>query len=148
MSVNVGVEDNFVDTQKVVLENVTDGLIYDQALTVDSLLFYNTKKTHQLTNDTVEKTFSITDKTVNVNILVTQPELAALLTLATPVGAVLTRKQWDVHLTDQSNNMTTITGSAALSTLEIIDPGVGLATIKLTLEYDFDPAVVFVEAKK
>ena len=44
MSVNVGVEDNFVDTQKVVLENVTDGLIYDQALTVDSLLFYNTKK--------------------------------------------------------------------------------------------------------
>ncbi len=37
MSVNVGVEANFVDTQGLTLENVTDGLIYDQVLTLDAI---------------------------------------------------------------------------------------------------------------
>jgi hypothetical protein len=145
MSVNVGVEANFVDTQGLTLENVTDGLIYDQVLTLDAIDILHSVKFHQLTNDTVEKILSLSDSSVGVTMLVTQPELALLVNLSTQTAAQSPERNWNVNITDQSTNTTTLGGIAKISEFKIIDSGVGLATIKMTLDFITDttsPAVL------
>lgn len=145
MSSNVGVEANFVDTQGLTLENVTDGLIYDQVLTLDAIDILHSVKFHQLTNDTVEKILSLSDSSVGVTLLVTEPELALLVNLSTQTAAQSPERNWNVNITDQSANTTVLGGIAKISEFKIIDSGVGLATIKMTLDFITDttsPAVV------
>ena len=138
MSSNVGVEANFVDTQGLTLENVTDGLIYNQVLTLDAIDILHSVKFHQLTNDTVEKLFSLADAQVGVTMLVTQPELALLVNLSTQTAAQSPQRNWNVNITDQSNNTTVLGGIAIISEFKIVDSGVGLSTIKMTLDYITD----------
>lgn len=140
MSSNVGVEANFVDTQGLTLENVTDGLIYDQVLTLDAIDILHSVKFHQLTNDTVEKILSLTDAQIGVTMLVTEPELALLVNLATQTAAQSPQREWTVHITDQSNNTTDLGGIAKISEFKIVDAGVGLSTIKMTLDFITDVA--------
>ena len=88
MSTRVGDESGFVDTQGLEVENTTDGLIYDQVLSVSPANADHNMNFHQLTNDTVDKTFSLTNAAFDVVMMVTQPELTALLNLSVPIAGL------------------------------------------------------------
>jgi len=132
---DVGSPDNFIDTQGIALENQTDSLIYDQILSITPVNISNSVEINQLTNDTVEKLFGLTDAVIEVEMMATQPELLALFQLTLPSGAKLPSKIWQARLADVSNNIQTITGTASLTNLEIIDDGVSFATLKFNLEF-------------
>ena len=132
---NVGSPDNFIDTQGVVLENITDSLIYDQSLSIVPAEITHSMDFNQLTNDTVEKLFGLTDAAFEVEMMVTQPELSDLIALSLQINAKLATRFWSVSITSVSGNTTVIDGTAAISKLSIVDPGVGFATIELTLDF-------------
>ena len=132
---NVGSPDNFVDTQGVELENITDGLIYDQSITIVPAEITHSMDFNQLTNDTVEKLFGLTDAAFEVEMMVTQPELLALFNLTTPVGAQLPSREWEIRMTDVSNNISKISGTAILNELRIIDDGISFMTLRFKLEF-------------
>jgi len=132
---DVGSPDNFIDTQGVVLENVTDGDIYDQAISIAPVQVNHSMEFNQLTNDTVEKLFGLTDAAIEIEMMATQPELAALFNLTSPIGAQLPSKEWSIKLTDVSNNTSTISGTAILNDLRIIDDGISFVTIRFKLEF-------------
>lgn len=135
MSSRVGDESGFVDTQGLEVENVTDGLIYDQVLSVSPADADHNMFFHQLTNDTVDKTFSLTNAAFDIVMMVTQPELAALVNLALPIQAQLTVKNWAVNITDQSNRTTILSGDAAMKEFKIIDAGLGAVQLEIRLEF-------------
>lgn len=135
MSARVGDESGFVDTQGIQIENITDALIYEQVLSVSPANIDHTMSFHQLTNDTVEKLFGLTDAAFEVIMMVTQPELNVLLTLSLPTTAQLTEKEWAVHLTDQSNRTTLVSGDAVIRNLRILDTGLGSVQLSLSLEF-------------
>lgn len=138
----VGSPDNFVDTQGIVLENLTDGLIYDQSLSIVPAEITHSMDFNQLTNDTVEKLFGLTDAAFEVEMMVTQPELAALFNLTTPIGAQLPSKEWEIRITDVSNNTTRISGFAILNELRIIDDGISFMTLRFKLEFVSSATVI------
>lgn len=132
---DVGSPDNFIDTQGVVLENVTDGDIYDQAISIAPIQVNHSMEFNQLTNDTVEKLFGLTDASFEIEMMATQPEIAGLVNLTTPIGAQLPSKEWAIRMTDVSNNTSTISGTAILNDLRIIDDGISFMTIRFKLEF-------------
>ena len=135
MSTRVGDESGFIDTQGLEVENKTDGLIYDQVLSVSPADADHNMNFHQLTNDTVDKTFSLTNVAFDVVMMATQPELAALLNLTVVVVSELPQRNWEVRLTDQSNRTTTLSGDAIIKNLKIIDVGLGAVQIEIRLEF-------------
>lgn len=132
---DVGSPDNFIDTQGVVLENVTDGNIYDQAISIAPIQVNHSMEFNQLTNDTVEKLFGLSDASFEIEMMATQPEIAGLFNLTTPIGAQLPSREWEIRLTDVSNNTSTISGTAILNELRIIDDGISFMTIRFKLEF-------------
>ena len=132
---DVGSPDNFIDTQGVVLENVTDGNIYDQAISIAPVQVNHSMEFNQLTNDTVEKLFGLTDAAIEIEMMATQPELAELFNLTSTIGAQLPSKEWSIKLTDVSNNTSTISGFAILNDLRVIDDGISFVTIRFKLEF-------------
>jgi len=135
LSTRVGDESGFVDTQGLEVENTTDGLIYEQVLSVSPADADHNMNFHQLTNDTVDKTFSLTNAAFDIVMMVTQPELGALLNLAIPVQAQLTNKNWAVRITDQSNRTTIVSGDAVMKELKILDTGLGAVQLNIRLEF-------------
>ncbi len=132
---DVGFPENFIDTQAIFLENQTDGDIYDQILSMIPVSISHSMELNQLTNDTVEKLFGLTDAVIEVEMLATQPELLGLFQLTVPTAAQLPSRVWKATLADVSNNTQTITGTATLTDLEVIDDGVSFATLKFKLEF-------------
>ena len=135
MSTRVGDESGFVDTQGLEVENTTDGLIYDQVLSVSPANADHNMNFHQLTNDTVDKTFSLTNAAFDIVMMVTQPELSALVNLAIPVQAQLAIRNWAVSITDQSNRTTILSGDAAMKEFKILDTGLGAVQLQIRLEF-------------
>ena len=135
MSTRVGDESGFIDTQRLEVENTTDGLIYSQVLSVSPADADHNMNFHQLTNDTVDKTFSLTNVAFDVVMMATQPELAALLNLTVVVVSELPQRNWEVRITDQSNRTTTLSGDAIIKNLKIIDVGLGAVQIEIRLEF-------------
>ncbi len=135
MSTRVGDEAGFVDTQGLEVENTTDGLIYDQVLSVSPADVDHNMNFHQLTNDTVDKTFSLTNAAFDITMMATQPELAALLNLTVVVVSQLPERNWAVRITDQSNRTTTLSGDAIMKNLKIIDVGLGAVQLEFRLEF-------------
>ncbi len=135
MSSRVGDEAGFIDTQGLEIENTTDGLIYEQVLSVTPSDIDHNMFFHQLTNDTTDKTFSLTNPAFDIIMMATQPELAALFNLAVPIDARLPEKEWEVRLTDQSNRTSILSGTAVLKTIKIIDTGLGAVELSLRLEF-------------
>ena len=135
MSSRVGEEAGFVDTQGLEVENTTDGLIYDQVLSVNPANVDHNMFFHQLTNDTVEKTFSLTNAAFDIIMMVTQPELGALLNLSLPVQAQLATRDWEIRITDQSNRTTTLSGEASVKDFKILDSGLGTVQLQIRLEF-------------
>lgn len=138
MSTPVGVEANFVDTQGIQLENKTDGFIYQQSVVINAIDIFHAVKFHQLTNDNTEKLFSLTDAKITATMLVTIPEFAALFNLSLQTAAQSPQKEWRVTMTDQSANPATLEGFASISQFEVLDDGVGLTRIRITLDFVSD----------
>jgi len=85
--VDVGSQDNWVDTQKFRLTNTTDSLTYIQLTDVTLDLDSNVVK-HQLSDDTIDNVFSLYMSSVQGNMWITNPEWTALVLLTVDVDGV------------------------------------------------------------
>lgn len=132
---NVGLQDNFIDTQDSILTNLSDSLTYTQltdlVLDIDS----NVTK-HQLTDDSIDNVFSLYMNSLQGNMWITNPEWAALLALTVDVDGVRPSKIWTLTWTDQSNVVVTTAFNAQLKTLRPIDIGIGPLQLFFRLELD------------
>lgn len=131
--VDVGSQDNFVDTQDSVLTNVTDSLTYRQLTDLVPDIDSNVTK-HQLTDDTIDNVFSLYMNSLQGNMWVTNPEWAALLALTVEVNGVRPLKGWNLEWTDQSNIVVTTAFNAQMKTLRPVDRGIGAVQLFFRLE--------------
>jgi hypothetical protein len=135
MSSPVGTYANFVDTQDVTLNNLTDGDIYTQAKTIIPNISHEMVE-HHLTTGYVEKLASLDSVTLPVTAILTEPELPPLMVLALDDDGRLDVKQWQIKYTSFSNNFTTLTGWAKLFNLRIIDRGIDVVEVAFDLEFE------------
>ena len=136
----IGKPDSFVDTQgfKLLVKDVDpsdDTQSFTQVLSLVPAKIQHSVDFNQLTNDTVDKVFGLTDASFEVKLMLTQQEIAFLLSLSLPTDAQLEVREWTIQITDVSKRTTDIVGDAAMSKFDIIDPGVGLATAEFTLDF-------------
>lgn len=130
--VDVGSADNWVDTQQARLTNTTDGLTYIQM--TDSIQDIDSNVTrHELTDDTVDNVFSLYMNSIEGNMWVTQPQVAALITLTQDVAGVRPKRIWTLELTDNSNNVITIAFVAQLKIFRIIRNNLGNVKVFIKL---------------
>lgn len=120
--VDTGSSSNFVDTQDVSLTNVTDALTYLQLTDVIPDITSTVTK-HQLTDDSIDNVFSLRLNSIQGNMVLTTPQLAALVTLTVDVAGVRPAKIWTVAFTDSSGLSTSLVFSAQLKDLRPIDDG-------------------------
>ncbi len=130
---DVGVQDNFVDTQESVLTNLTDALTYIQLTDLVTDIDSNVTK-HQLTDDTIDNVFSLRMNSIQGNMWVTNPEWAALVVLTVDVAGVRPIKEWELKWVDQSSTSVTTTFNAQMKTLRPIDSGIGAVQLFFRLE--------------
>jgi len=133
--VDVGVQDNFVDTQKITLTNLTDALTYIQITDFETNIDSNVTK-HHLTDDTVDNVFDLYDNYIQGNMWATTPQWAALVTLTVDVDGVRPSRIWQVSETDQSNSNVTTSINGQLKTLRKIDRGIGAVQLFFRIEGD------------
>ena len=136
MSSPVGTPANFVDTQKMQVENVTDSLIYTQVLQVMPAEIDHSMEINFRTDDFVEKLYSLENVAYEIRMLVTEPEYVALTNLAIMTNAQLPIKTWTLTMTSQSNLPATLTGEARMRRIRLIDPGIGALEIAFRLEFE------------
>lgn len=130
--VDVGSADNWVDTQQARLTNTTDNLTYIQM--TDSIQDIDSNVTrHHLTDDTVDNVFSLYMNSIEGNMWVTQPQVAALITLTVDVAGVRPKRIWTLELTDNSNNVITIAFVAQLKIFRIIRNNLGNVKVFIKL---------------
>ncbi len=129
----VGVPANFVDTQDVSLENVTDGDIYTQLTNVrfdiDSLVEKN-----QLTDDTIDNVYSLRMNSIEGNILITNPQWADLVLLTVDSAGVRPGRLWKVSWDDASGTNVNTTFFGQIKTLRPIDAGIGFVSLFFRIE--------------
>ena len=130
---NVGLPENFVDTQDVLLTNVTNADTYLQLTDVVPDISSNVTK-HQLTDDTIDNVFSLRMNSIQGNMVLTTTELADLVTLTVDVNGVRPIRTWSVAFTDATNNTVTLTFNAQLMDLRPIDSGLGSVRMFFRLE--------------
>jgi len=128
-------ENQFVDTQDVKIENVTDGKIYKQGLAANPIEVMHAVEMNRLRDNRVEKLFDLTDAKWEVRMIVTEPDFNALFTLSIPVSGVLPTKEWKITMTSQSGTSVNIKGDASLSMLRVIDAGVGVVEVVIQLDF-------------
>jgi len=132
---NVGLLENFVDTQDSVLTNVSDSLTYIQLFNLTIDIDSNVTK-HQLTDDTIDNVFSLSLNSIQGTMKVTTPEWAALVILTVEVNGIRPKKEWKLVQTNYSGVSITTTFNAQLKTLRIIDSGIGALDLFFRLEGD------------
>jgi len=120
--VDTGSPDNFVDTQDVSLTNVTDSLTYAQLTDVIPEISSDVTK-HHLTDDTIDNVFSLRLNSIQGNMVLTTPQLAALIVLTVDVSGVRPKRIWAVSFTDASGSSITISFVAQLKDLRPTDDG-------------------------
>jgi len=127
--VDAGVQANFVDTQDVTLTNVPDSLTYTQLTDVE-LILSRTFTKHQLTDDTIDNIPSLKMISIRGNMVLTNPEIPALVDLYISSEARL----WKIDYTDFSNTNKNITTSAKIFDFHIIDSGADVTRAFIHLE--------------
>lgn len=137
----VGVPQNFVDTQDVSLENVDDGLTYTQ-LTDVNFTIDSTVEKNQLTNDRIDNVFSLRMISIEGNMVVTNPEWAALLALTIDSGGIRPDKVWVVRWTDATGITVSTAFNGQLQTLTPIDSGLGSVTLFFKIQSDEVAAII------
>ena len=142
MSVNtpVGERKDWVDTQGFALrvkepDPSTDTTEYRHVLSLVPAKISHTVDFNQLTDDTVEKLFSLTDAKFEVVMMLDEVLLPSLLQLTLPVNAQITTRQWTVIMTSDDGGTAQIQGQAAVSDLNVLDAGVGYATVEFALDF-------------
>jgi len=128
-------ENQFVDTQDVRVENVSDSKIYKQVMSANPIEVMHAVDMNRLRDNRVEKLFDLTDAKWEVRMLMTEPDFNALFTLSIPVSGVLPIKEWKITFSSQSETSVNISGDAQLSMLRVIDTGVGVVEIVIQLEF-------------
>lgn len=139
--VDIGSPSNFVDTQDVSLTNVTDSLTYLQ-LTDVILDISSTVTKRQLTDDTIDNVFSLRLNSIQGNMVLTTPQLAALIVLTVDVAGVRPVKVWSVAFTDSSGSTVTLSFNGQLKDLRPIDDGSDAVRMFFRLEADESVSVV------
>jgi len=132
---NVGIQDNFVDTQDSILKNETDAKTYiqltDLILDIDS----NVTK-HHLTDDSVDNVFDLRALSIQGNMWLTTEEWFDLLTLTVDVEGVRPVKKWSLLWTAQSGDSQEVLFDGQLKTLRAIDSGIGAVQLFFRIEGD------------
>lgn len=119
---NTGLPKDFVDTQDVSLTNVTDGLTYLQLTDVVPEITSTVTK-HQLTDDSIDNVFSLRLNAIQGNMVLTTPQLAALVQLTLDVAGVRPLKIWTAKFIAASGLSTSLVFEAQLKDLRPIDDG-------------------------
>ncbi len=135
MSSPVGLPKNFVDTQDVSIENLTDMKLYTQ-LTDVNFTIDSTVEKNQLTNDTIDNVFSLRMISIEGNMVVTNPEWAALLALTVDANGIRPAKIWQVNWTDADGTTVTTAFNGQLQTLTPTDGGLGSITLFFRIQSD------------
>jgi len=133
-------ENQFVDTQDVRVENVTDGKIYKQAMSANPLEVMHAVEMNRLRDGRVEKLFDLTDAKWEIRMIMTEPDFNELFTLSIPVSSVLPIKEWKITFTSQSGTSVNIKGDASLSMLRVVDTGVGV--VETVIQLDFSSGTI------
>ena len=116
-------------------ESDADTQSFTQVLSLNPAKIEHSVDFNQLTNDTVEKVLGLTDAAFDVTMMLTEPEIALLLNLSLSVDAIVPTRFWTIQITSVSGGQTNVEGHAVVSKFDIIDPGVGLATAEITLDF-------------
>ena len=133
--VDVGVPANFVDTQDVTLTNLSDNLTYTQltnvSFDIDSIVEKN-----QLTDDKIDNVFSLRMNAIQGEMMVTNPQWAALVTLTVDVDGVRPVKVWSISWTDATGTTVNTSFNGQLQTLSPVDSGLGFVTLFFRIQGD------------
>ncbi len=132
---DVGLPANYVDTQDVNLTNVSDSLTYRQLLGI-RLEITRTVTKRYLTDDRIENLTSMRQISMTGDMILTQPEVAALIVLTGTGAAAPVSKLWKIDYVDASNNNVNMTINGQLITFEPNDDGLGVVTANFRLEVD------------
>jgi len=133
--VNVGVPANFVDTQDVNLTNLSDAKTYKQ-LTNVTLSISRTVHKHFLTDDTIENLASMRHISMSGKMVLTNPQVADLITLTGTGSAAPVSKVWSIAYVDSSNTTKTLSINGQLMVFDIIDTGISVTTANFSIEGD------------
>jgi len=132
---------DFIDTQNILLRNITDGVTYTQAVQVNANFEADLTR-RQLTNDTFENLWDLLHGTYEAEIMVTQPQVAALIALMVQTNNQPPVKVWRITIVSDIGSTTTISGSAQLGKLKFLDEGIG--SMKYAIRLDFTSVTVSV----
>ncbi len=138
MSSPVGLFGAFVDTQDVVLDNLTDNKIYTQVKTIMPFEIIHDMVEHNTCTGYVEKLTSLDNVKLECRAILTETELPALMTLSLIVSSKLPVKNWRVTFTSFSNLAASITGIAKMFNFKVIDRGIDVVMVEFTLEFESD----------
>jgi len=133
--VDVGVPANFVDTQDVNITNATDSKTYKQ---LTNVTFSINRTVHKqfLTDDTIDNLASMRHISMSGKMVITNPEVADLITLTGSGAAAPTTKLWRIVYVDSSNTTKTISINGQLMVFDIIDTGISVTTANFSIEGD------------
>lgn len=140
MSTPTGVYDDFVDTQDVTLNNITDQKIYTQVKTILPFEIEHDMVEHHTCTGYVEKLTSLDGVKLECRAILTEPDLPALMTLSLVVDSKLPVKEWSVALKSFNTLTSTVTGFAKMFNFKIIDRGVDVVMVEFRLEFESDIA--------
>jgi len=138
MSTPQGIYGEFVDTQDVILDNLTDGIIYDQVKTIAPFEIEHDITEHHTCTGFVEKLSTLDNARLECRAILTEPDLPALLILSLIVNSQLPIKQWRVSFTSFSNQTARVTGFAKMFNFKIVDRGVDVVIVEFTLQFESD----------
>jgi hypothetical protein len=130
---DVGVPVDFIDTQDITITNQTDSLTYKQATNLRTFIKGDLTR-RQRTDSVFENLWDLRHIAYEADIMVTQPEIAALVTLTVQTNNQLPIKSWAITMSDEGGTSTTITLNAQLAKLEFIDEGIGAMKYNIRLE--------------
>lgn len=140
MSSPQGLFSEFVDTQDVELENITDGIIYTQVKTILPFEVSHQITEHNTCTGFVEKLTTLDNVKLDCRAILTEPDLPALMTLSLVVNSKLPLKLWIVSLRSFSNLTNLISGDAKMFNFKILDRGADVVLVEFTLEFESDIA--------
>ncbi len=131
---DVGLPIDYIDTQDVTITNQTDSLTYKQATNVR--FYIEAKLTRrQRTDDIFENLWDLVTPAIESDIMVTQPEIAALVTLTAQTNNEPPIKSWAVAMSDEGGTTTTLSGTAQLAKFVFVDEGIGAMKYNIRLEF-------------
>lgn len=133
-----GFYSEFVDTQNVIVTNVSDGITYRQAMTVLPFGVRHEIVEHHLTTEYVEKLSSLDSVSVPITAILTQPELTGLIQLSLVTNGKLPIKEWKINFVDFKDNARGLFGKAKMFEFNILDKGEDIVTAAWRLEFESD----------